>query len=210
MKPRAALERGRRPVLESGAMLGDIQTTALPNGCRVVTSAMPGVDSFSLCFDAGTGGRFERASEAGFSHFLEHMLFKGSAKRRTTRALSRPIERVGGQFNAFTSAERTCFYAIVPADAAALAADVLGDMFARPLFEPGEIDRERLVGLDRVLPKKRLLRGFGALLLGGMLGTGVSAFGLATKKNHAGMLFGSVLCAVFAGLLFRGYKRVES
>ena len=96
-------------------MLGKIETTELPNGCRVVTSAMPGVDSVSLCFDAGSGGRFERPAEGGFSHFLEHMLFKGSAKRPTTRALSRPLERVGGQFNAYTSAEHTCFHATVPA-----------------------------------------------------------------------------------------------
>ena len=131
-------------------MLGAIETTELPNGCRVVTSAMPGVDSFSLCFDAGTGGRFERPAEGGFSHFLEHMLFKGSRKRPSTKAVSRPLERVGGQFNAYTSAEHTCFHAVVPADAAPLAADVLGDMFAHPLFEPAEIDRERLVVLEEI------------------------------------------------------------
>ena len=131
-------------------MLGDIQITALPNGCRVVTSAMPGVDSFSLCFDAGTGGRFERPAEGGFSHFLEHMLFKGSRKRPSTKALSQPLERVGGQFNAYTAAEHTCFHAVVPADAAALAADVLGDMFAHPLFDPGEIGRERKVVLEEI------------------------------------------------------------
>ena len=131
-------------------MLGEIRISALPNGCRVVTSAMPGVDSFSLCFDAGTGGRFERPGECGFSHFLEHMLFKGSAKRPTTRALSRPLERVGGQFNAYTSAEHTCFHAVVPAEAAALAADVVGDMFAHPLFDPDEIGRERRVVLEEI------------------------------------------------------------
>ncbi|MBQ9727060.1 MAG: insulinase family protein [Kiritimatiellae bacterium] len=131
-------------------MLGTIRTTVLPNGCRVVTSAMPGVDSFSLCFDAGTGGRFERPAEGGFSHFLEHMLFKGSRKRPSTKAISRPLERVGGQFNAYTSAEHTCFHALVPADAAALAADVLGDMFAHPLFDPAEIERERLVVLEEI------------------------------------------------------------
>ncbi len=132
------------------SMLGKIRITALPNGCRVVTSAMPGVDSFSICFDAGTGGRFERPAEGGFSHFLEHMLFKGSRKRPTTKALSQPLERVGGQFNAYTSAEHTCFYAQVPADAAALAADVLGDMFAHPLFDQSEIDRERQVVLEEI------------------------------------------------------------
>ena len=131
-------------------MLGNIETTELPNGCRVVTSAMPGVDSVSLCFDAGSGGRFERPAEGGFSHFLEHMLFKGSARRPTTRALSRPLERVGGQFNAYTSSEHTCFHATVPADAVSLAADVIGDMFAHPLFDADEIGHERMVVLEEI------------------------------------------------------------
>lgn len=131
-------------------MLGKIEITELPNGCRVVTSAMPGVDSFSLCFDAGAGSRFERPAEGGFSHFLEHMLFKGSTRRPSTRALSRPLERVGGQFNAYTSSEHTCFHAVVPAEAAPLAADVIGDMFAHPLFDPDEIERERRVVLEEI------------------------------------------------------------
>ena len=74
----------------------------------------------------------------------------------------------------------------------------------------GELIRERIAGLDRVLPKRRLLRGFGALTTGGIGGMIVSAFGLATqkeKKNPAIMLAGSVLCAVFAGLCWQGYKK---
>ena len=74
----------------------------------------------------------------------------------------------------------------------------------------GELISERIAGLDRVLPKRRLLRGFGALTLGGIGGMIVSAFGLATqkeKKHPAIMLAGSVLCAVFAGLCWQGYKK---
>ena len=74
----------------------------------------------------------------------------------------------------------------------------------------GELISERIAGLDRVLPKRRLLRGFGALTLGGIGGMVVSALGLATqkeKKNPAIMLAGSVLCAVFAGLCWQGYKK---
>ena len=137
-------------MLECRAMLGKTNVTTLENGCRVVTSAMEGVESFSLCFDAGTGGRFERPSEAGFSHFLEHVLFKGSEKRRTTRAISQPVEERGGTVNAYTSTEHTCFYAQVPFDAAALAADVLGDLFRAPLFAPKEIERERKVVLEEI------------------------------------------------------------
>ena len=78
------------------------------------------------------------------------------------------------------------------------------------LFGVGELISERIAGLDRVLPKRRLLRGFGALTMGGIGGMIVSAFGLATqkeKKNPAIMLAGSVLCAVFAGLCWRGYRK---
>lgn len=131
-------------------MIGKTALTTLGNGCRVVTSEMPGVESVSLCFDAGTGGRFETSSELGFSHFLEHMLFKGSEKRRGTRAISQPLERRGGSINAFTSVEHTCFHASVPCDAAPLAFDVLGDLFARPLFPPREIERERSVVLEEI------------------------------------------------------------
>ena len=78
------------------------------------------------------------------------------------------------------------------------------------LLGVGELISERIAGLDRVLPKRRLLRGFGALTTGGIGGMIVSAFGLATqkeKKHPAVMLIGSVLCAVFAGLCWRGYKK---
>ena len=78
------------------------------------------------------------------------------------------------------------------------------------LFGVGELISERIAGLDRVLPKRRLLRGFGALTMGGIGGMIVSAFGLATqkeKKNPAIMLAGSVLCAVFAGLCWQGYRK---
>lgn len=73
-----------------------------------------------------------------------------------------------------------------------------------------ELVSERIAGLDRILPQKRLLRGFGALTLGGVLGAIVSAVGLRARKNSPWMLLGSVLCAVFAGLLFKGYKRMEA
>ena len=103
-------------------MLGITNVTVLPNGCRIATSAMPGVESLSMCIDAGTGGRCERASELGFSHFLEHLLFKGSAKRPSTRAISQPVEERGGAVNAYTSTAHTCFYASAPFDAAPLVA----------------------------------------------------------------------------------------
>ena len=74
----------------------------------------------------------------------------------------------------------------------------------------GELISERIAGLDRVLPGVRLLRGFGALTLGGALGAIVSAAGLRGKKSSPWMLLGSLLCAVFAGLLFKGYRKGEN
>ena len=131
-------------------MLGTIRTTTLPNGCRVVTTAMPGVESFALCFDAGAGGRMERLPELGYSHFLEHLLFKGSRRRPSTRAISQPVEERGGAVNAYTSTAHTCFYAQAPYDAAPLVADVLGDLFLDPVLAPREIDRERKVVLEEI------------------------------------------------------------
>ena len=131
-------------------MLGNTNITVLPNGCRIATSAMPGVESFSMCVDAGTGGRCERASELGFSHFLEHLLFKGSEKRPSTRAISQPVEERGGAVNAYTSTSHTCFYAQAPYDAAPLVADVLGDLYLAPVLAPREIDRERKVVLEEI------------------------------------------------------------
>lgn len=131
-------------------MIGKIGLTTFPNGCRVVTSQMPAVESFALCFDAGAGGRHEKPAELGYSHFLEHLLFKGSAKRPTTRAISEPVEERGGSVNAYTSTEHTCFHAVAPADAAPLVADVLGDLYLAPVLAPREIERERLVVLEEI------------------------------------------------------------
>lgn len=131
-------------------MLGQTAITTLPNGCRIVTSEMPGTESISVCFDAGTGGRAETLSESGYSHFLEHMLFKGSGKRRSTKAISQPVEERGGQVNAYTSAEHTCFYARAPFDAAALTVDVLGDLYRDPLLAAKEIERERKVVFEEI------------------------------------------------------------
>ena len=131
-------------------MFEHLKTTTLPNGARIVTSAMPGVNSVSVCFSVGMGSRFEKKSESGWSHFLEHMLFKGSRKRPTRAELVRPLERIGGDYNAFTGADSTCFYARVPAEGIRLVADVLGDMFANPVLPEAEIGKERAVILEEI------------------------------------------------------------
>ena len=112
-------------------MLENIKISTLDNGCRIVTSSLPGIESVAVGIFTGVGSRYETSRQAGHSHFLEHMLFKGSAKR-TARAISRDIEGRGGNVNAYTNFESTAYYASVPAAAVSTALDVLGDMYVAP------------------------------------------------------------------------------
>lgn len=130
-------------------MLDHVQLTTLPNGTRVITSHMPGIDSLALGFYAGVGSRYESAAEAGHSHFLEHMLFKGSAKR-SARAISQAVEGRGGNMNAFTNYETTVYYAVVPSDSGALALDVLGDMYLAPKLASVEVAKECRVIIEEL------------------------------------------------------------
>ena len=124
-------------------MLGKTQQTILANGCRIVTAQMDTVESVSVGIDVGVGSRYEGPGEAGFCHFLEHLVFKGSAKRPSTEALMRPIEAVGGSMNAYTATDHTMFFAKVPFDALPLAGDTLFDLVLHPLLRAEDIGRER-------------------------------------------------------------------
>lgn len=130
-------------------MLDDVAITTLPNGTRVITSAMPHVESVSVGIWTAVGGRHERAAESGLSHFLEHMVFKGTA-RRSARQISQAVEGRGGYLNAFTQQENTCYYARVPAEALGLALDVLADMATAPRLAPDDVERERTVILEEL------------------------------------------------------------
>lgn len=130
-------------------MLDDVATTTLPNGCRVITSTVPQVESVSIGLWAGVGGRHEGAAESGHSHFLEHMVFKGSA-HRSAKQISQAVEGRGGYLNAFTQQESTCYYARVPAEATDLALDVLADMAIAPRLDREDVDRERTVILEEL------------------------------------------------------------
>lgn len=130
-------------------MLDQVQVTTLENGCRIVTSEMTGTESLSMGFFADVGSRHESPAQAGHSHFLEHMLFKGSANR-SARAISQAIESRGGNTNAYTNFESTVFYAVVPYNVASLALDVIGDMYLAPKILPADVDKERTVILEEV------------------------------------------------------------
>jgi predicted Zn-dependent peptidase len=120
------------------------QVTRLENGVTVATAEMPHSPSVSLGIWVGVGGRYEPAPWSGVSHFIEHLLFKGT-RRRSARDISQAVEGVGGYLNAFTSEEHTCFYAKARHDQFGRLLDVLTDMFLHSTFDPLEIDKEREV-----------------------------------------------------------------
>ncbi len=123
--------------------------TTLPNGLRIVTEAMPGLASAAIGIWVDAGARHEAAAENGIAHFLEHMAFKGTARRSALR-IAEEIEDVGGHINAYTSREMTAYYARVLAADVPLAFDILADILRHSAFEPREIEVERGVILQEI------------------------------------------------------------
>jgi predicted Zn-dependent peptidase len=121
----------------------------LPGGLRVVTEAMPTVRSVTVGVWVGVGSRDEAPSLAGASHYLEHLLFKGT-RRRDALDISSAIDAVGGEMNAFTAKEYTCFYARVLDDDLPLAVDVVCDLVTSSLIRSGDVDSERGVILEEI------------------------------------------------------------
>ncbi len=121
----------------------------LPHGVRLAMAPMPDMASVSLGFWVGVGGRYEPAAVNGVSHFIEHMLFKGT-RRRTARDISQAIEGVGGYLNAWTSEEHTCFYSKARHDRFDELLDVLADMLLNSRFSPTEMEKERGVIQEEV------------------------------------------------------------
>jgi predicted Zn-dependent peptidase len=115
-----------------------------PNGLTLALAPMPDMASVSVGLWVGVGGRHESAALNGVSHFIEHMLFKGT-RRRGARDISEAIEGVGGYLNAFTSEETTCFYAKAPRRHLATMLDVLADLFLNSVFAPRDLATEREV-----------------------------------------------------------------
>ena len=126
------------------------EKTTLDNGLRVLSSSMPHTRAVSVGFFIGVGSRFEDEEENGTSHFLEHMLFKGTEKRPTAREIAVTIEGVGGAINATTGRELTTYWVKVPQEHLALALDLLVDMLQRSKLEEEEIERERRVIIEEI------------------------------------------------------------
>lgn len=130
-------------------MSGETRLTVLDNGARVITSSLAGAESVSVGIWVGVGGRHEPAVISGISHFLEHMLFKGT-KRRSARAISQDVEGRGGDLNAFTQEDSTCFYARLPHEQMRRAVSVLADMYLNARISPAEVERERMVIIEEM------------------------------------------------------------
>jgi len=126
------------------------EKSTLANGVRVVTGEMTGVRSASLIFYYDVGSRLERAEFQGMSHFLEHMLFKGTPKRPDPVMISQAIEGIGGVLNAGTGRESTSYWAKVPSTHYAMAFEVLADILQNSVIDPAEIDKERSVIVEEI------------------------------------------------------------
>jgi predicted Zn-dependent peptidase len=126
------------------------QKTTLDNGLRVITAAMPHTRSVSICIFIGVGSRYESEAQAGISHFIEHLCFKGTQKRTTAREISEAIERVGGILNGGTDKELTIYWCKVAQPHFPLALDVMADMLLHSKFDPVDIERERQVIIEEI------------------------------------------------------------
>ena len=147
-----------------------VARTVLPGGLRVITESLPAVRSAAFGIWAGVGSRDEDLAHAGATHYLEHLLFKGTS-RRSALDISAAMDAVGGELNAFTAKEYTCYYARVLDADLPLAIDVLADMVTNSLIEEKEVDAERGVILEEIAmndddPSDTVHEAFAAQLFG--------------------------------------------
>ena len=147
-----------------------VTRTVLPGGLRVITESLPAVRSAAFGIWAGVGSRDEGPAHFGATHYLEHLLFKGT-RRRTALDISAAMDAVGGELNAFTGKEYTCYYARVLDADLPLAIDVLSDMVTSSLIEPKDVDAERGVILEEIAmndddPTDTVHEAFAAQLFG--------------------------------------------
>lgn len=127
----------------------NVNISVLKNGITVVSSAVADAESVAIGIWAGAGGRHEPAAQSGISHFLEHMLFKGTPSRSALQ-ISQAIEGRGGYLNAFTQEESTCYYARIPYEFMQQAVDVLTDMYINASIKQDDLNRERAVIIEEI------------------------------------------------------------
>jgi len=130
------------------------QKTTLDNGLRVITETMPHTRSVSICIFIGVGSRYETERQAGVSHFIEHLMFKGTPRRTTAKEISMAIEGVGGIINAGTDKELTVYWCKTAQPHFSLALDVLSDILLHSKFNPDDIESERRVIIEEIHMEK--------------------------------------------------------
>ena len=126
------------------------QKTTLDNGLRVITATMPHTQAVCISFFIGVGSRYETDAEAGISHFIEHLLFKGTPKRPAAREIAEAIEGIGGILNGGTDKELSVYWCKVARPHLSLALDVLTDILLHSKFDPQEIEKERQVVVEEI------------------------------------------------------------
>jgi predicted Zn-dependent peptidase len=169
--------------------------TVLDNGLRVITSAMPHSRSVSIAFLVGAGSCFESQDEAGISHFIEHLCFKGTQRRPTAKEISQDIEGIGGIINGSTDKEVTIFWCTVASSHFPIALDVLSDLLLNSRFDTADMEKERLVVIEEInmgldLPQQRVTMLIDELLWPGQpLGREVAG----TKETVSSVNRGQIL-----------------
>ncbi|QWF77094.1 M16 family metallopeptidase [Amycolatopsis sp. CA-230715] len=180
---------GSTRTLESTSDGAVVKRTVLAGGLRVVTEHVPASRSATVGLWVGVGSRDEQPAVAGAAHYLEHLLFKGTGKRSATQ-IAEEIDAVGGEFNAFTAKEHTCYYAQVLDADLPLAVDLVTDVVFDALCEPSDVDTERRVVLEEIAmrdddPEDLLHENFVGAVMGThplgrpVLGTEASIEGMA-------------------------------
>ncbi len=147
------------------------ETHTLKNGLRIVLAPRTGTDTATVVVMTGTGSRYENENENGLAHFLEHMFFKGTAKRKNARAISEELDAIGSVYNAFTSKERTAYYAKVSSRYLDTALDVISDIFLNSKLPQAEITKERGAIIQEIdmyedMPMRTIDNVFDALIFG--------------------------------------------
>ncbi|MDD5084084.1 MAG: pitrilysin family protein [Candidatus Moranbacteria bacterium] len=143
----------------------------LKNGLRVILAPMKETQTMTVLMTTGTGSRYETRKQNGLSHFLEHMFFKGTKKRPTSLSITEELDAIGGDYNAYTSKERTGYYAKVDAKHGDIALDVVSDIFLNSKIDQEEIDHERGAILQEMAmyedsPRRKVSDLFEELLYG--------------------------------------------
>lgn len=140
---------GTTRTLDPGSAGGPVKRTVLPGGLRVITEQVPGVRSATVGLWVGVGSRDERPAVAGAAHYLEHLLFKGTGRRDAT-AIAEEVDAVGGELNAFTAKEHTCYYAQVIDEDLPVAIDLVTDVVFDARCTDADVETERSVVLEEI------------------------------------------------------------